>query len=538
MLQLFVDLLERVGFLIATAFVISRSRWMRGYMNYTADRSNHWRFIVFFSLYAMLGTYSGVEVTSVTYRPAPWIGEIAPQAAIANARTVGVVIAGLVGGVRSGLIVGLAAGIHRYSLGGFVALACMIAPIIQGVLAGLCRKTMKRYRLQGQSVKVALVVGLAAESLQQVLILLLARPFEEAWGLVSLIWLPQMLTNSVGVALFFTLYHTMEMEEDRIATEHARKALQIADRTLPYWKKPFDEAVSGVAAVILEETSAIGVFYMDQKGEAQAFEGRKTEYWIDVPIETENKKMLGRFRSYYLREHELTPYRRTMMKSLSQLLSQQLAFVEAERQAKLLADAEIRTLQAQMHPHFLFNVLNTVKSFIRTKPEEARTVVTQLAKFLRTTMAVTREKMIPLREELDLVLSYLNLTKARLGEQLHFETEIDEQALDCPIPPFTIQPLVENAVVHGVSGLSRQGIVKLTVKREGSEVRIEVSDNGKGMAEAWPRMQLPDVSEETHSGVALNNVEQRLAYHYGSQQSLHVVSEAGQGTTISFRIKG
>ncbi|UUZ95746.1 hypothetical protein LJK87_15780 [Paenibacillus sp. P25] len=266
MLQLFVDLLERVGFLIATAFVISRSRWMRGYMNYTADRSNHWRFIVFFSLYAMLGTYSGVEVTSVTYRPAPWIGEIAPQAAIANARTVGVVIAGLVGGVRSGLIVGLAAGIHRYSLGGFVALACMIAPIIQGVLAGLCRKTMKRYRLQGQSVKVALVVGLAAESLQQVLILLLARPFEEAWGLVSLIWLPQMLTNSVGVALFFTLYHTMEMEEDRIATEHARKALQIADRTLPYWKKPFDEAVSGVAAVILEETSAIGVFYMDQKG--------------------------------------------------------------------------------------------------------------------------------------------------------------------------------------------------------------------------------------------------------------------------------
>jgi two-component system sensor histidine kinase LytS len=532
MLQLFVDMLERVGFLIALAFVFSRSRWMRSYMSYQGHKSHHWQFLVFFSLYAILGTYSGVTVSHFSYQPAPWIGDVSPSAAIANSRTVGVVIAGLLGGVKSGLIVGGIAGLHRYSLGGFVAVACMIAPMVQGILAGLCRKALQKRFRKESSAKLALVVGFFAEALQMALILLLGKPWEEAVGLVALIGLPQIFANSVGVSLFFVLYNTIESEEDRIGTEYARKALQIADMTMPLWRLEFEKAVRAVAKVLYEETKAAGVFF-SKNGTEWNMEGRKTEFWIDLWIETKNK--IGQFRLFYEREQEINPSRQRMLSTLAKLLSQQYAFVEAERQAKLLADAEIRSLQAQMNPHFLFNVLNTVKSFIRTKPEEARQMVMHLSKFLRKNMSNSSQTTVAIRDELELVTSYLSLVKARLGENLELFTEIDEHVLDRRIPPFTIQPLVENAIVHGIKNISRPGVIRISVKEESDGempyTRITVEDNGVGL-------QTDDANDrEEHAGMALGNIKQRLSYHYGTERPLTIESRPGEGTKISFWVR-
>ena len=261
MLQLFVDMIERVGFLIALAFAFSRSRWMRSYMSYQGNRTYQWRFLFFFTAYAILATYSGVTVSDYTYRPAPWIGEVSPTAAIANARTVGVVIAGLLGGVKSGLIVGVAAGLHRYSLGGFVAVACMIAPILQGVLAGFCRNAFKKRFRKVASIQLAFLVGFMAEALQMALILALAKPWGDAVKLVMLIGLPQTLANSIGVSLYFVLYNTMEREEERIGAEHAHKALQIADMTMPLWRLEFEKAVNEIAKVLNAEMKSVGAFF-------------------------------------------------------------------------------------------------------------------------------------------------------------------------------------------------------------------------------------------------------------------------------------
>lgn len=534
MLQLFVDMIERVGFLIALAFVFSRSRWMRSYMSYQGDKKYQWRFLLFFTAYAILGTYSGVTVSDYKYQPAPWIGEVSPTAAIANSRTVGVVIAGLLGGVKSGLIVGVAAGVHRYSLGGFVAVACMVAPILQGVLAGLCRNALKKRFRKVSSVKLAFVVGFMAELLQMGLILLLAKPWEEALDLVSLIGAPQTLANSVGVALYFVLYNTMEREEDRIGTEHAHKALQIADMTMPLWRLEFKKAVRAIAGVLNEETMAVGVHF-SKDGSVWVKEGRKTKFWIDLSVGIPNQPPIGQFRLYFEREQDDNPSRRRMLSSLAGLLSQQYAFVESERQAQLLADAEIRSLQAQMNPHFLFNVLNTVKSFIRTKPEEARQMVTHLSKFLRKNMSHGNQRMVTIRDEYELVISYLNLIKARLGDQLEFFADIDEGVLNRHIPPFTIQPLVENAIVHGIKGIQGPGIIRLTVKKEtgkgGMHARITVEDNGVGLA------SVRQDGQEDHAGMALRNIEQRLSYYYGKERPLEIVSRPGEGTKISFWVR-
>jgi len=541
MLPLMVDMLERVGFLIATAFVFSRSKWMRSYMSYQGDQTNHWRFLLFFSFYSILGTYSGVAVSNFDYKPAPWIGEVSPTAAIANSRTVGVVIAGLLGGAKSGLIVGLAAGIHRYTLGGFVAVACMVAPILQGLLAGLCRNALKKRFRNMSSVKLAFLVGFAAEALQMVLILSLARPWEEAVSLVALISGPQVLSNSIGVALFFVLYNTIETEEDRIGNEHANRALHIVDLTLPLWKLEFDRAVQAIAETLLAETKAVGAFFY-RNGTEEVMEGRKTRYAFDLPIETQNKKQIGQFRLFYEREQDDIPSRRRMLKSLAQLLSQQYAFVEAEKQAQLLADAEIRSLQAQMSPHFLFNVLNTVKSFIRTKPEDARQLVTHLSKWMRNNMNHSSRTLIPIRDELEMVTAYLSLSQARLGERLQVVTEIDERALDRMIPPFTIQPLVENALVHGLKsiGADRTGRIRVEVRREmedsggnGGRVKVTVEDNGVGMQHAAAAVR----EQDEHAGLALSNIEQRLRYHYGGDKALQVESRPNEGTKISFWVR-
>lgn len=471
-------------------------------------------------------------MANLTYHSAPWIGKLSPTTAIANSRTLGVVIAGLLGGVPSGLIVGAVSGVHRYSLGGFVAVPCMIAPILQGLLAGLCRNAFRRRFRDASSERLALLVGFSAEALQMALIAALARPFDDAVDLVRLIGLPQVAANSVGVALYFMLHRTMEREEQRIGMEYAHKALQIADRTMPLWRLEFKRAVREIAKTLHQETRAVGVSF-SKNGSEWVTVGRKTRFGIDLHLETPNHAPRGQFRLFFPREQDDHESFRLMLKSLAGLLSQQYASVEAERQAQLLADAEIRSLQAQMNPHFLFNALNTVKSFIRTRPADARLMIMHLSKFLRKNMNNGNQSTVPIREEIELVTSYLNLIKARQGERLEFEADVDEHALDRHIPPFTIQPLVENAILHGISSMNKTGVVRVSVKEErqdggAAKVRVTVEDNGKGLAEG----QTGDSRE--HAGIALRNIEQRLKYHYGDDRPLSIESSKETGTKISF----
>ncbi|HJV44632.1 MAG TPA: LytS/YhcK type 5TM receptor domain-containing protein [Bacillota bacterium] len=529
MFLLLVELLERVGFLIGTAFLFSQSKWMRRYMDYERNPQNQWRFIALFSFFAILGTYSGVTVTELNYRSAPLIGSVSDTAAIANSRTVGVVIAGLLGGIKPGIIVGVIAGIHRYSLGGFVAFSCMLSPILQGILAGFMKPALqKRYR-HISSVQLAFIIGFLAESLQMLLIIVLTKLRVEAYDLVSLIGVPQIIANSVGVALFFMLYMEIKNEEERIGAKHALQVLKIADKTLPLWTKPLEEAVTGVAEILVDETNAVGaLFEMEKK--IIVMKGKTSLFSFEVPLHSGKKKM-GVFRVFYERELELGATNQILMKGLTQLFSQQAAIVENERQAQLLADVEIRALQAQMNPHFLFNVLNTVKSFIRTKPDEARKMITQLAKFLRQGMQVSSSSLISLGQELDYVDAYLNLVQARMGERIIVERRIDQSLVECRVPPLSIQPLVENAIVHGLSKMNGHGLIILNVQKDGDRILISVEDNGQ-----WIEIEHRG-NKQDHMGFALDNLAQRLRFHYGFDHGIHIDTNRNPGTKVSFWVR-
>jgi two-component system sensor histidine kinase LytS len=185
--------------------------------------------------------------------------------------------------------------------------------------------------------------------------------------------------------------------------------------------------------------------------------------------------------------------------------------LSAQLQLSELHSATTTALQAQMEPHFVFNALNTIASFIRTEPERARRLVLAFADHLRSRLARPGE-FITLEEELRHVRSYLELEQARFGSQLEVTVDAAPAALAVRLPPLLVQPLVENAIKHGKTDRPLHLLVRARVRR--GRLRVTVRDDGRGIArEVIDRVLEPGVGEGT--GLGLANVNQRLVAHYG-----------------------
>ena len=191
-----------------------------------------------------------------------------------------------------------------------------------------------------------------------------------------------------------------------------------------------------------------------------------------------------------------------------ELLGSQLS---AQLQLSELTSATATALQAQMEPHFVFNALNTIASFIRTDPERARQLVLSFADHLRSRL-IRPGEFVTLEEELRHVRSYLDLEQARFGPQLEVSVDADPEALAVRLPPMLVQPLVENAIKHGKTDRPLHLLVRARVRR--GRLRVTVRDDGRGIArEAIERVLEPGVGEGT--GLGLANVNRRLTAHYG-----------------------
>jgi two-component system, LytTR family, sensor histidine kinase LytS len=192
------------------------------------------------------------------------------------------------------------------------------------------------------------------------------------------------------------------------------------------------------------------------------------------------------------------------LESIGRHLSSQLQLSE-------LHSATTTALQAQMEPHFVFNALNTIASFIRTEPERARRLVLAFADHLRSRLARPGE-FVTLEEELRHVRSYVELEEARFGPQLRVTIDVSPEALSVRVPPLVVQPLVENAIKHGKTDRPLNLLVRARVRR--GRLRVTVRDDGRGIArDAIERVLEPGVGEGT--GLGLANVNLRLTAHYG-----------------------
>ena len=202
-----------------------------------------------------------------------------------------------------------------------------------------------------------------------------------------------------------------------------------------------------------------------------------------------------------------------LLAALGDQLSAQLQLSELAGSALAAASAELKALQAEIEPHFLFNCLNTIASFIRTDPDRARELILAFADYCRWTLARPGE-FVPLAEELKHVQSYLALEQARFGPQLDVEIDASADALGVRLPPFLVQPLVENAVKHGKTERPLRLLIRARVRR--GRLRVTVRDNGRGIArEAVERVLEPGIGGGDGAGVGLANVHRRLTTFYG-----------------------
>jgi two-component system sensor histidine kinase LytS len=535
------------------------------------NRKQQFTAILFFGFFGIIGTYSGLTLSTESLQFNRWISDLNTDEAIANSRVIGVVIAGLLGGYKVGIGAGLIAGLHRFTLGGFTAISCGLAAILAGIVAGMFHRKNKHVNLSS-----AFFIGALAESLQMLVILLISRPFEKAWKLVEIIGMPMILANGFGCALFLLIIKSVINEEEKAGAMQAQKTLRIADKTLAYLRNGLNSNSAKAVCHILHNEMNTRAVAMTNLSEILAHVGLGHDHHrSESPIQTQitldailqgkivvadqesvqcrvkgcplgaaviaplkqRGETIGTLKFYFRSKKEITPVIMELISGLSSLLSNQLEIAEADKAYQLAREAEIKALQAQISPHFLFNSLNTILSLVRVDPAKARKLLVSLSHFLRQNLSVTTQSMTTLEQELKHVKAYLAIEEARFVDKLKVIYDIEEEALLEKIPPLTLQPIVENAIKHGMKDKDSNGIVKISIRKQNQSTCVVVEDNGNGMSkERSAQISKAPIHSETGTGLALYNVNRRLTIMYGAGAALQIKSERKKGTEIAFSV--
>jgi len=396
-----------------------------------------------------------------------------------------------------------------------------------------------------------------------------------AAGLVVEVPRPVFIAATVGLVLVAggTVGARLLTRPDHIKALHSQRVLEIADRSLAHLRRGLDaQTAQEVCRLALDESEAAAVAITDTErvlgfaglGEDHHAVGgpiltRATREAIEtnehrvlaskdeigcpkkecllraaivVPLETRGRAV-GTLKFYYTTPRLLNETQVTMVEGLAKLLSTQLELSELERQTELACRMELKALQAQINPHFLFNTINTIAMLIRTDPVTARELLREFASFYRR-MLEDNEGLVALRQEVDYALTYLRFEQARFGERLRVVHDLPDDVGDVAVPAFIIQPIVENCVQHG---MRPTGPLDITIagKRRDGIVSIRINDDGLGIErEDVGRVLEPGFGKGL--GIALKNIDDRLKGHYGPGSGLEVTSEHGTGTTVTLTI--
>jgi two-component system sensor histidine kinase LytS len=556
---LFVHLSQRFGLLLAGGFAImTLAPFERMGLGQKRPAWATAAVTVLFGVFGILGTYTGNAVFH----------------SYANLRAMGVITAGLFGGPVVGIGAGLIAGGHRYliDVGGFSALPCALATFLEGAAAGLIAR---RYPGQALDWGWAMALGLVGESVHMGLVLALSRPFDEALELVKVIGAPMIVINAMGAAIFTrALKLQRSLREHQDSTE-ARRILSIASQTVPHLRGGLTpESAQATAAIIRQETgvaavaitgdstilahvgagqdhhlagepwrtratrlsyeSGAALFLRDQESIGCALPDCPLREAIIVPLR-KGAAIRGCLKIYGTKQRPLDQPLFELAKGLADLFSTQLELEDIGIKNQLLAHAEISRLQAQINPHFLFNSLNTIASFCRTAPGQARELLLDLARYMRRNLDSSRG-LIRLSEEMEQVRSYLAIEQARFGDRIVSAIDLEPGCEDWLLPPLLIQPLVENSVRHGLQGRPEGGRVTVTARRRDGHLWVEVADEGLGMSpETRSRILSPEAAGSLTEGVGARNTNQRLVQLFGHDYALRIDSAPGEGTRIVFR---
>lgn len=544
------NLLEKTSFLIVILILMSKIKILKNILK--SEQNNKRNLIIIsgvFSFLAIVGTYLGIDV----------------DGSMANVRNIAIVSGGMLFGPIVGVTAGIIAGVHRFliDINGITAIPCFLTSVLAGVLSGyLCNRVDSDKKWV-----VGIICGMFVESMSMEIILILSRPYDIAVSIVRHIYIPMMI-GQVGIGFLISILQSLRREKEEIAAQQAKLSLDIANKTLPYFRNMNKNSLNKVCEIIKNDIDADAVSITDRKvvlsyvgigedyfknnnktlsnitkeciikGEIIYIKEEQEEYLVDkkTPLKTamiiplkENDETVGTLKIYYSKQREITESRQALAIGLSQMISTLMEISKVEQMKEAANKAEIKALQTQINPHFLFNALNTITSFIRINPDIARNLIINLATFLRYNLEFS-DTTIDIKKELEQVKAYVEIEKARFGDKLNVIYDIDED-VNIKIPSLIIQPLVENAIIHGIRANGGHGTVKISVKNKINKIYISVENDGVTIDE--------DIIKKVKNGnmpenkIGLYNVHLRMKLMYGKGLS---IKRLNPGTKIEFSI--
>ncbi|MCJ8350423.1 sensor histidine kinase [Moritella sp.] len=550
-MDLLPSLLQQMSVYLVLAYLLSKTPIFMPLLNISSRWEHKLSCYLIFSMFCIMGSYFGLQYGD----------------AIANTRAIGAVMGGLFGGPVVGLAVGMTGGIHRYFMGGFTDFACAISTSLEGLIGGLLhvyllRKNKMHYLFKPH---VIFLITLFSELTQMAIVLVIAKPYAQAYALVSEVALPMITANTLGAVLFMSIIEDKKSIFEKYSTAFSQRALRIADRSVGILSQGLNtESAQTIARIIYEETN-VGAIAITDTNNILAFIGiGEQHHHINIPISNyiqqaidENRiidlnsttntyqcsiddkcrlgsafilplrngdnKVVGTIKLYEPRRKLLSNINISMAEGIAQLLSSQILLGHYQQQQTLLTQAELKLLHAQVNPHFLFNALTTISAVTRREPEKARMLIQHLSQFFRNNLKQNIES-VSLREELSHVNAYLTIEQARLTSRLSVSVNIAPELMDIKLPSFTLQPLIENAIKHGISTMLSAGKLEIYSQNTPEGPRIFVTDNAGTFV----------TSKEENTGLGLKIVDKRLINHFNEHSSLQISTTKNKLTQVSF----
>ena len=552
-LALIGSLMQQMCVYLVIAYLLSKTPLFAPLMQVTVRLPGKLVCYLVFSGFCVMGTYVGFQV----------------EGAIANTRAIGAVLGGLLGGPLVGLAVGLTGGLHRYSLGGFSDLACAVSTTAEGLIGGcLHLYLLRRHRADRLlSPMIALGTTLCAELMQMLIILLMAKPFDQAARLVAHIALPMTLTNALGAALFMRLILDRRETLEKYSIAFSAKALRIAERSVGVLVQGFNERNCSRMAKVIQEETGVGAVAITDCEKLLGFVGVGAEHHLPgtpiasshtrhaiehndvvyadgatvpyccsiskdcklgsclvIPLRGEENRVFGTIKLYEPKRRLFSSLNRTLGEGIARLLSNQVLAGRIEEQKRLLAQSEVKLLQAQINPHFLFNALNTLAAVIRRDPEAARQLVQYLSTFFRKSLKRVGNEAT-LGDEIEHVDAYLHIELARFADRLDVQFAVPDDLLPLRLPAFSLQPIVENAIKYGISQMLDAGTIRISAQRQAGVLTVLVEDSA-GLYRPTPG----------GDGLGMNLVDRRIKIRYGAAYGIAVSCEPDCWTRVAIRL--
>lgn len=496
--------------------------------------------IIFFGFLGIFATITGVRIEN----------------AICNVRSIAIMSAGILFGPVVGIGAGLIAALHRLFLAGndFTSVACAISTLLAGFIASYYHYRFTKNKCYWH----ILIIVALTELLQMGIILLISRPLEQAYQLVSIISLPMIIINAIGVTLFVSVFELAFINMEAYYANKIALSLDISQKCLPYLRKGINDldSLDKATDIILEYSSSTTVAFISNNSiltyksnsgvkkeeisylifKSEQFNLNKISY-IASKKETlilaplfENSHIIGYLFMAMPINSLLINSKLKFVDGLSKIISTQLELAKIEQSEKIIKKLELETLKAQINPHFLFNILNTIISLSRTDNKKTRDTLIALSIYFRNILDV-KEEIITLNEELKNVKSYFSLEKIRFDNRI--ELKINSQVINTKIPRFAIQSLVENAIKHALNNKDKL-IIDININKVDNNVIIDVIDNGSGIDNKIILLFENNALSNKHIG--LNNVNQRIKSYYGNEYGLEINKEYHQGSKITVKL--